>query len=139
MQRCILCQSNKTALYYQDHNRRYCNCNTCGCVFIPHEALPGAKEEKERYLSHQNDVENSGFQKFVSPIVNAIKAKHTTKEKGLDFGAGTGPVVSKLLEDFKTALLVNKLQQFSRLSGFSLVVVELPTSLPSLRLPNKQN
>ena len=90
MQLCILCQSNNTALYYQDRNRRYCNCNSCGCVFIPHEALPGAKEEKERYLSHQNDVEDSGFQKFVSPMVNAIKAKHTTKEKGLDFGAAQG-------------------------------------------------
>ena len=106
MQQCILCQSNKTALYYQDHNRRYCNCSTCGCVFIPHEELPGFKEEKERYLSHQNDVEDRGFQKFVSPMVKAIKKNHTTKEKGLDFGAGTGPVVSKLLRDlnYKMAL-----------------------------------
>ncbi len=106
MQHCILCQSHKTALYYQDHNRRYCNCNTCGCVFIPHQALPGAMEEKERYLSHQNNIEDSGFQNFVSPIVRAIKANHSPKDKGLDFGAGTGPVVSKLLEDlnYKMAL-----------------------------------
>ncbi|HAH33245.1 MAG TPA: methyltransferase, partial [Flavobacteriaceae bacterium] len=63
-------------------------------------------KEKERYLSHQNDVEDSGFQKFVSPIVRAIKANHSPKDKGLDFGAGTGPVVSKLLEDlnYKMAL-----------------------------------
>ena len=106
MQHCILCQSHKTALYYQDHNRRYYNCNTCGCVFIPHQELPGTMEEKERYLSHQNNVEDSGFQNFVSPIVRAIKANHSPKDKGLDFGAGTGPVVSKLLEDlnYKMAL-----------------------------------
>ena len=51
-------------------------------------------------------MEDSGFQKFVSPMVNAIKANHTTKEKGLDFGAGTGPVVSKLLEDFNYKMVL---------------------------------
>ena len=106
MQNCILCQSYKTSLYYQDHNRRFLNCDTCGCVFIPHKDLPKPEEEKTRYLAHQNDVEDGGFQKFVTPMVEAILANHSPKDMGLDFGAGTGPVVSKLLGDlnYKIAL-----------------------------------
>jgi len=50
-------------------------------------------------MTHNNDVNDSGYHKFVSPIVNAVLNDFLPEHKGLDFGAGTGPVISKLLTD----------------------------------------
>lgn len=57
-----------------------------------------SKEEKERYISHNNDVNDIRYQNFVSPIVDSVKAKYDTSHLGLDYGAGTGPVITRLLE-----------------------------------------
>jgi len=56
-------------------------------------------EEKIRYEKHNNDVNDPKYQQFVSPIVNAVMKKYQPKHLGLDFGAGTGPVVSKMLNE----------------------------------------
>lgn len=56
-------------------------------------------EEETRYKQHNNDVEDVHYQKFVSPITTAVLNDFTVNERGLDFGAGTGPVISKVLED----------------------------------------
>lgn len=60
---------------------------------------PDAKEERLRYEEHFNDVENEGYQRFVSPITSSVLNDFSKTDKGLDFGAGTGPVISKLLKD----------------------------------------
>ena len=60
---------------------------------------PNSETEKLRYEEHINDVENEGYRKFVSPITSAILNDFLPTDKGLDFGAGTGPVISKILND----------------------------------------
>lgn len=63
-------------------------------------SLPDAQTEIARYRTHNNDVEDLGYQKFVSPIVSAVIKDFTSeKSSGLDFGAGTGPVITKLLKE----------------------------------------
>ncbi len=52
-----------------------------------------------RYQKHNNDIEDEGYRKFVAPITSAIMKDFTQNHKGLDFGAGTGPVISKILKD----------------------------------------
>jgi hypothetical protein len=59
--------------------------------------LPGAAEEKERYLTHNNDITDPRYQKFVQPVVNAVMENFSTASKGLDFGAGAGPVAAEVL------------------------------------------
>ena len=60
---------------------------------------PGPEEERKRYEEHLNDVTDVRYQNFVSPIINAVKTNFSTNSMGLDFGAGTGPVISKVLGD----------------------------------------
>lgn len=62
-------------------------------------ALLSAAREKARYLTHNNNVEDLRYQKFVRPIVKAVTERFGLDHSGLDFGCGTGPVVSKLLQE----------------------------------------
>jgi 2-polyprenyl-3-methyl-5-hydroxy-6-metoxy-1,4-benzoquinol methylase len=57
------------------------------------------EKERKRYQDHNNDIYDSGYQNFVSPIVNGVLLNFNTEDKGLDFGCGTGPVITKLLRD----------------------------------------
>lgn len=61
-------------------------------------SYPTWQEEKKVYETHNNDVHDIRYQNFVSPIVNAVKSSYNKNHKGLDFGAGTGPVITSLLE-----------------------------------------
>jgi SAM-dependent methyltransferase len=61
--------------------------------------LPTLNEEKTRYEEHLNDVTDIRYQNFVSPIVKAVKSSFPINTLGLDYGSGTGPVISKVLGD----------------------------------------
>ena len=62
-----------------------------------HYLSPAA--EKKRYAAHRNDVDDPRYQDFVRPLVDRVLAQCRPEHLGLDFGCGTGPVVSKLLGD----------------------------------------
>ena len=46
---------------------------------------------------HINNVEDSGFQKSVKPLVQQVLDNFTKENKGLDYGCGNGPVITHLL------------------------------------------
>ena len=60
---------------------------------------PTPENEKLRYEEHNNDTEDKKYRQFVSPITSAIMKNFKPKHKGLDFGAGTAPVITKVLTD----------------------------------------
>lgn len=74
-------------------------CCNCQGIFLDAKLLPDDNREVQRYLSHNNDVEDARYQSFVDPIVSNVLRDFPPTAKGLDFGAGTGPVISKLLKD----------------------------------------
>jgi SAM-dependent methyltransferase len=76
----------------------YFVCDTCGAYVMDKKHYLSSREEKERYEEHNNDVNDAGYQNFTSPITNAILENHTKEQLGLDYGCGTGPVISKQLE-----------------------------------------
>lgn len=57
-----------------------------------------SQQEKERYITHNNNVEDIRYQNFVSPIVENVKKHYDSSHTGLDYGAGTGPVITSLLK-----------------------------------------
>ena len=95
---CPLCQTTSDIIS-QKENKAYFLCPNCKGIFLSKELLLDSQLEKERYMTHNNDVNDPGYHKFVSPIVNAVLNDFLPEHKGLDFGAGTGPVISKLLTD----------------------------------------
>jgi SAM-dependent methyltransferase len=95
---CPLC-SSPSPVFYQNKNQTYYQCGNCDGIFIDKSLRPDPKEEKLRYETHNNDVFDKGYQNFVSPITAAIAENFTKDHLGLDFGAGTGPVITKVLKD----------------------------------------
>lgn len=95
---CPLCHSTTTP-FSEYKTRRYYACNNCkGIILQPDQYMTFENEEKH-YRFHNNDVEDKGYQKFVSPITSNILKDFTIENIGLDFGAGTGSAISKVLRD----------------------------------------
>lgn len=96
--KCILC-GDQTKLFKIWRNKEYYSCMGCKSIMLEAKYYINNIEEKERYEEHDNDVEDKGYQEFVSPIVEEVLNKYKKHDKGLDFGSGTGPVITKLLRD----------------------------------------
>ena len=93
---CPLCNEHGEIFYLE----RFYYCAECSGIFVASGFLPNLAEERKRYEEHINDVTDIRYQNFVSPITNAVKNNFSINSLGLDFGSGTGPVISKVLGDF---------------------------------------
>ncbi|MBP2830567.1 class I SAM-dependent methyltransferase [Aquimarina sp. U1-2] len=93
---CTLCNT-LTGVYIVTKKRTFFLCPECKGIIADPTHFLTPKEEKERYLLHQNDVNDPGYQNFVSPIIKEIRKDFNTNHAGLDFGSGSGPVVTSLL------------------------------------------
>ncbi|MCW9038093.1 class I SAM-dependent methyltransferase [Altibacter sp.] len=96
---CILCHSDKVSFLGTFAAIPYWKCGNCSSVFKDPSVFLDPETEKGRYLLHENDVEDLNYQHFVSPIVQHVTKMFKKGATGLDFGAGTGPVISKLLSE----------------------------------------
>jgi SAM-dependent methyltransferase len=98
LKQCLLCRGNL------DHftvfrNIIYHRCLNCHALLMDPRFYLSPAAEKERYDQHNNDPADPGYRRFVSPLVERVKAAYSTEAKGLDYGAGPGPVVSALLKE----------------------------------------
>ncbi len=99
MSTCLLCHANTVSQKAVIQSIPFFECKTCGCIFKDPATFPSANEERQRYLLHQNDVTDAGYQKFVEPLVSRVRNDFHPTSTGLDYGAGTGPVITKLLTE----------------------------------------
>lgn len=95
--KCNFCQGN-TQPFFQGRHGEYFICNQCRGVSLSPQYFPTPEAEKARYETHNNDVKDVRYQKFVSPIVKQVLAECSPQDQGLDFGCGTGPVIHYLLQ-----------------------------------------
>jgi len=77
----------------------YYKCPECYGVFVDEKNRPNNIEEKLRYELHDDDTNDSGYRKFVSPITSSIIKDFSFESKGLDFGAGTSAIISVVLHE----------------------------------------
>lgn len=93
--KCPLCHNALSKIFHQD----YLICSTCSGIVKDETRLLSAEDEKKRYLKHENDVNDSGYQNFASPITTSVLREFKKENMGLDFGAGPSSVISKILKD----------------------------------------
>ncbi len=96
--KCILCL-NETMLFKKIKEREFVQCTYCHSLMLTPESYVSLEKEKARYEEHNNDVMDQRYQAFVSPIVDEVLKDYHKTHLGLDFGSGTGPVITKLLRD----------------------------------------
>lgn len=95
---CPLCHSLSRE-YFRDKKKTFLLCPVCKGLFAGKKYRPDRETERLRYTEHNNDVDDPRYQEFVKPIVEEIMSAFTPESKGLDFGAGTAPVISSLLSE----------------------------------------
>lgn len=98
MEHCGLCLG-KAVFFYKVNGKKYYRCLNCSAVFLDPACFLDRDYERARYQEHNNDVNDPGYQKFVEPVVRNVQERFSLSHKGLDYGAGTGPVAAKMLRD----------------------------------------
>lgn len=100
-QNCPLCLTDKAELHFETGEMSYYRCNKCDFIFVPKNQHLSIEEEKKRYDLHENDPENKGYQAFLNQLLKPLISKLKTGSKGLDYGSGPGPGISKMLKEKK--------------------------------------
>ena len=105
--KCCLCLSNSKE-YFKDikSGSLYFKCTECALCFLDPSQRLNHADEKARYETHENDINDPRYQNFVKPLFDQITSLYSSKAAGLDFGCGEGPVLSFLLskQGYKTDL-----------------------------------
>ncbi len=98
---CGLCESTETSLYFKDEKRNwdYFQCAQCELVFRDPQTYLSHEEEKERYKTHNNCIENQGYVDFLTPVVRTLLPFLKLGSRGLDYGSGPGPILDKLFAE----------------------------------------
>lgn len=94
---CPLCQS-ETAAFWQDKFREYRRCGNCDLISVPSRDWLSEKDEKAVYDLHENDVDDAGYQRFLSRLADPLLERLPSGSRGLDFGCGPGPALAQMLE-----------------------------------------
>lgn len=93
--KCPLCNTRLERRIVEE----YYDCPICHALVKERSLYPRPQEEQARYLEHNNDVKDPSYRKFTSPIADYILENYGPEHVGLDFGSGTGPVISAVLQE----------------------------------------
>jgi SAM-dependent methyltransferase len=95
---CPVCENSGTNLFLALERERYYACSHCEAVFMDPQNLPDQETELARYRLHNNSLEDERYACFLRRLGNPVLASLSKKSKGLDFGCGPAPLLSRLLE-----------------------------------------
>lgn len=95
--KCIVCKSKSTETFKTRDNKEYWSCDNCSAKFLDQKHYISMTEEKERYLEHNNRVDDKNYRGFLSRLSMPLKEKLSPNCKGLDFGCGHGPALADML------------------------------------------
>ena len=95
---CPLCSGASFSFYIQKQ-REFLQCSYCLSVFNAPMHYLTPQQEKAHYECHNNNPEDTEYQNFVSPVINAVLRDFSPEHSGLDFGSGTGSPVVKVLHN----------------------------------------
>jgi SAM-dependent methyltransferase len=95
-----------TEFFHRDIRREYLRCSECGLVFVPSQFFLSADAEKACYDQHENRPDDPEYRRFLGRLFQPLIEKLTPGARGLDFGSGPGPTLSRMLDEagFPTAI-----------------------------------
>ena len=92
---CTLCN---TALQNRA-DEVYFICSTCGAYVMDRQHYVSKARERAEYELHNNDVNDRRYQRFTSPVTETVLEHFDATHSGLDYGSGTGPVITEQLRE----------------------------------------
>ena len=98
-QTCPLCGRARPVPYHRDTVRCYLNCPTCNLVFVPPAQHLSAAAEKACYDRHDNRPDDPRYRRFLDRLFTPLNERLAAHSRGLDFGCGPGPTLSKMFEE----------------------------------------
>jgi len=88
------------------HSGRYGNCPDCDLIFQSPGELPDSLSEFALYHTHHNEADDAGYRAFLAQLADPLMACLAPDARGMDYGAGPGPVLARLFAEagFPTAV-----------------------------------
>ena len=106
--KCVVCGVDNCEPFFVKETG-YFRCVECGVIFMDPKFRQTPEKQKERYLKHNNTLENKGYveflESFIKPVITYVSSscgKWGKISKILDYGSGPEPVLVQLLERYKT-------------------------------------
>ncbi len=93
---CPLCESSSRRFLIAD-TREYWLCRLCRLIFVPASFHISKEEEIERYLEHENSLQNEGYVNMFRTKISLMRNACPKIHKVLDYGCGYEPVLKTLL------------------------------------------
>ncbi len=97
--KCLVCNSNDTKIYTIIGSKKYWECLFCFAVFLDSSHFLSRSDEYAHYCTHQNEIYDPEYRKFLSKLSMPLKRKLTYHKVGLDYGCGPGPALAAMLEE----------------------------------------
>lgn len=95
---CPLCQHQNNKPVKNVFSRQLFLCNHCKLVFLDPGQFLCYEKERDRYLLHQNNIDDQGYINFLNRLVEPLTPLLNKEDIGLDYGCGPSPTLSILLE-----------------------------------------
>ena len=100
-QRCPLCRSDETSLFFTGSDKRdrrsFELCSVCDSVFVPQRFHLEREAQRQRYLTHNNDPGDPAYRGFLSRLFDELRPHLAGGASGLDYGAGPGPALAAMM------------------------------------------
>jgi hypothetical protein len=78
---------------------QYWSCPACGLAFMDPANRLAPADERARYDQHQNDPNDARYRAFLGRLAAPLLTKLAAGMVGLDYGAGPGPTMDRLLQE----------------------------------------
>jgi len=79
--------------------RCYLDCLSCGLIHLHPDHHPLPDDERAHYDTHENDPEDPRYRAFLARLADPLLARLDRGTEGLDYGAGPGPTLSRMLAE----------------------------------------
>jgi len=96
---CKICGAEVEEFTSEKHSVTYLHCKNCEFIFKAEEDLLDEDGELERYLLHENSIEDERYLNFFRKFLDqAVFKQNLIGNQVLDFGSGPEPVLAYLLK-----------------------------------------
>ena len=96
---CIVCKNQEAVDFKNIKQKRYWKCSYCEAIFLDKEFYLSSNDEYKHYLTHNNDVNDPRYKKFLSNLMLPLIKRINLNSIGLDYGCGPGPALSLMLRE----------------------------------------